>query len=79
MNMKHSKSVLDVIIEIIHEHPQKQVTLQELYKEVPKKLKKTISADLIRGSITRRTLGTKPGPYRIMFKRVSPSTYKLIE
>ena len=76
--MTKKKSVLDSIIEIIKERPKKQATLQELYIEVPIRLKRDVTKELIRGSITRRTMGTKPGPYRIMFKRVSPSTYELI-
>jgi hypothetical protein len=77
--MTRSNSVLDVIVEIMRNSPNETMTLQKLYEDVPKTMKKDISRDLVRGSITRRTEGTKPGPYRIMFKRVKKSTYKLLK
>lgn len=75
----YTGSVAYAIVAVINKQPNKQADLDILYTEVPKILGKDVSKDLIRGSIMRRTLGSKTGTYSVLFKRVSVKTYALAD
>lgn len=76
--MVKKKSVRDAIIEILEAKSNKQATLAQLYLEIPEVLGKKRATATIRGTLNRATEGRKEGSYRICFRRVSTSTYKLI-
>ena len=75
----HKESIVNTIIKVIRKQPNKRAHLSLLYDEVPKNMGKDVSADIIRGSIMRRTQGVESRYYSVLFKRVSPGTYELID
>lgn len=75
---KVPKTILEAIISAIENNPDKQIILGELYITVPKILGRNVTDAAIRSTINRSLEPrNRPGPYPILFKRVTLRTYAL--